>query len=213
MPCGQTPPEINLMFPKPKPALTPNTYAYESEPLVKPTGFREYDARWLLGSEINLMGSSNLPRPAFVVGFRSFVAKGCKLGEQLCAAEIADTSLHTGQGMHGSFSRADTRNFMAAIGPDFKPHFVDAAPVGNTDITPTLAHILHLDLPGPGALKGRVIGEALVGGKAPKSVKRTLASAKAPNGVQTVLNMQIVGSTRYFDAGGIPGRTVGLVAK
>ena len=44
------------MFPKPQPALTPNTYAYESEPLVKPTGFREYDARWLLGSEINLMG-------------------------------------------------------------------------------------------------------------------------------------------------------------
>src|SRR5437762_14271266 len=44
------------MFPKPKAALTPNTYAYESEPLVKPTGFREYDARWLLGSEINLMG-------------------------------------------------------------------------------------------------------------------------------------------------------------
>ena len=35
------------MFPKPKPSLTPNTYAYESEPLVKPTGFREYDARWL----------------------------------------------------------------------------------------------------------------------------------------------------------------------
>ena len=44
------------MFPKPKPALAPNTYAYESEPLVKPTGFREYDARWLLGSELNLMG-------------------------------------------------------------------------------------------------------------------------------------------------------------
>jgi phosphomannomutase/phosphoglucomutase len=44
------------MFPKPKSALTPNTYAYESEPLVKPTGFREYDARWLLGSEINQMG-------------------------------------------------------------------------------------------------------------------------------------------------------------
>jgi phosphomannomutase/phosphoglucomutase len=44
------------MFPKPKPSLTPNTYAYESEPVVKPTGFREYDARWLLGKEINLMG-------------------------------------------------------------------------------------------------------------------------------------------------------------
>ena len=44
------------MFPRPKPALAPNTYAYESEPMVKPTGFREYDARWLLGKEINLMG-------------------------------------------------------------------------------------------------------------------------------------------------------------
>ncbi|HEY6258819.1 MAG TPA: phosphomannomutase/phosphoglucomutase [Xanthobacteraceae bacterium] len=44
------------MFPKPKPSLTPNSYAYESEPLVKATGFREYDARWLLGQEINLMG-------------------------------------------------------------------------------------------------------------------------------------------------------------
>jgi phosphomannomutase/phosphoglucomutase len=44
------------MFPKPKPSLTPNTYAYESEPMVKATGFREYDARWLIGEEINLMG-------------------------------------------------------------------------------------------------------------------------------------------------------------
>src|SRR5690242_15048880 len=44
------------MFPTPQPALKPNTYAYESSPLVKPTGFREYDARWLLEKEINLMG-------------------------------------------------------------------------------------------------------------------------------------------------------------
>src|SRR3954463_8424356 len=44
------------MLPKPKSALVPNTYAYESEPMVKATGFREYDARWLFGKEINLMG-------------------------------------------------------------------------------------------------------------------------------------------------------------
>jgi phosphomannomutase/phosphoglucomutase len=44
------------MFPKPKPVLVPNTYAFESEPMVKATGFREYDARWLFGKEINLMG-------------------------------------------------------------------------------------------------------------------------------------------------------------
>jgi phosphomannomutase/phosphoglucomutase len=46
--------------PVPKPALSPNTYAYESQPLVKPTGFCEYDARWLFGSEINLMGEQTL---------------------------------------------------------------------------------------------------------------------------------------------------------
>src|SRR5437667_502449 len=50
------PKQRSSMFPKPKQKLIPNTYAYESEPLVKPTGFREYDARWLLGDEINLMG-------------------------------------------------------------------------------------------------------------------------------------------------------------
>jgi phosphomannomutase/phosphoglucomutase len=44
------------MFPKPVPELRPNTLAYESQPMVKPTGFREYDARWLFEKEINLMG-------------------------------------------------------------------------------------------------------------------------------------------------------------
>ncbi len=57
--CGDTlcmPPKGRLMFPKPKSVLVPNTYAFESEPMVKPTGFREYDARWLFSEEINLMG-------------------------------------------------------------------------------------------------------------------------------------------------------------
>jgi phosphomannomutase/phosphoglucomutase len=44
------------MFPKPQAALVTNTYEFERLPLVKPTGFREYDARWLFPQEINLMG-------------------------------------------------------------------------------------------------------------------------------------------------------------
>ncbi|MBX9741298.1 MAG: phosphomannomutase/phosphoglucomutase [Beijerinckiaceae bacterium] len=44
------------MFPKPVPSLVPNTYAYETQPMVKATGFREYDARWLFEKELNLMG-------------------------------------------------------------------------------------------------------------------------------------------------------------
>ncbi|RVU15331.1 phosphomannomutase/phosphoglucomutase [Methylobacterium oryzihabitans] len=44
------------MFPKPHPSLTPNTFAFESLPLVAPSGFREYDARWLFPKDLNLMG-------------------------------------------------------------------------------------------------------------------------------------------------------------
>jgi phosphomannomutase/phosphoglucomutase len=44
------------MLPTPRADLVPNTIAYETEPLVKATGFREYDARWLFGPDINLLG-------------------------------------------------------------------------------------------------------------------------------------------------------------
>ncbi|HEV2650791.1 MAG TPA: phosphomannomutase/phosphoglucomutase [Rhizomicrobium sp.] len=33
-----------------------NTYDYENLPLITPNGFREYDARWLFGRELNLIG-------------------------------------------------------------------------------------------------------------------------------------------------------------
>ena len=44
------------MFPKPRADLTENSLDFERLPLVKPTGFREYDARWLFPQDINLMG-------------------------------------------------------------------------------------------------------------------------------------------------------------
>jgi phosphomannomutase/phosphoglucomutase len=44
------------MLPAPRADLKPNTWDYEVQPLVKATGFREYDARWLFGPEINLLG-------------------------------------------------------------------------------------------------------------------------------------------------------------
>ncbi|HEY8947684.1 MAG TPA: alkaline phosphatase family protein [Rhizomicrobium sp.] len=161
-------------------------------------------------SAINMIGSSTVPQPSIIVGFRSFVAKGCKLGEQLCAVEMADTSLQTGQGMHGSFSRADTRNFMAAMGPDFKAHFADPAPVSNADINPTLARVLGVSPAGPGNLKGRVAEEALKGGKRVSVTRGWKASDPAPDGRRMLLDYQQVGGTRYFDAAGYPGRVVGL---
>jgi len=41
---------------KPRADLKPNTADYENFPLVTANGFREYDARWLFGKEINLLG-------------------------------------------------------------------------------------------------------------------------------------------------------------
>ena len=165
-------------------------------------------------SSVNLIGSSKMPQPAIVVALRNFVIGGCQEAEpQMCQAEIADTSLHQGQGMHGSFGRGDTRNFMAAIGPDFKKGYADKAPVGNVDIAPTLAHLLGIKLDGPGTLKGRILDEALTGGAEPKVEQRTLVSDKAANGFHTILNEQQVGTTKYFDTAGLPGRTVGLVEK
>jgi arylsulfatase A-like enzyme len=189
---------------------------FVNDDLLKGGGSKDF-AGALPMSAVRLIGAANVPEPSIVVGFRSFDAKGCTLGAELCAVEIADTSLQTGQGMHGSPSRADTRNFMAAIGPDFKKGYVDRMPVSNADIAPTLAHVLGFDLsadhPAAGALVGRAIGEAFVGGKRATVSRKVLTSLPAPNGVKTVLDEQIVGSAAYFDAAGIPGRVVGLTGK
>lgn len=159
-------------------------------------------------SAINLKGAAVTPVPAIAVNFRSF-SSGCDRPE-MCAVAVADTRLQQGQGMHGSLSRADTMNFMAAVGPDFRRGFRDDAPVGNADVGMTIAHVLGLDIARRGALTGRVVAEALPGGAMPAVAATTLRSAPGAGGLQTVLTFQSVGTTRYFDAGGFPGRTVGL---
>ncbi|HXX84113.1 MAG TPA: alkaline phosphatase family protein [Casimicrobiaceae bacterium] len=159
-------------------------------------------------SAINLKGSAVTPIPAIAVNFRTF-STGCAQ-PLLCTVEVADTGLQQGQGMHGSFSRADTMNFMAAIGPDFKAGFADPAPASNADVGMTLARILGLDIPSKGKLIGRVLAEAMPGGATPKYVAKSMQSAPARGGLRTVLDYQVVGNTRYFDAAGFPGRTVGL---
>ena len=83
--------------------------------------------------------------------------------------------------------------FVAAIGPDFKAGYADPAPISNADIAPTLARIGGIDLAPKGKLTGRVIGEALKGGKAVAVTRRTVTSDPGPGGVRTILNEQ----TRY----------------
>ena len=64
----------------PQQGLKPNTAAFENIPLVKPTGFREYDARWVLNEEINLLGIQALGRLRGN-GQQSFQARESLLGQ------------------------------------------------------------------------------------------------------------------------------------
>ena len=157
---------------------------------------------------INLKGSAITPMPAIAVNFRT-TASDCT-EKPTCEIEVADTILQQGQGMHGSFGRGDTMNFMAAIGPDFKSGFADPAPASNADVGKTLAHILGLKIKDKGKLVGRVLNEALPGGQVPKYVAKVMQSPPSRSGLITVLNFQLVGETRYFDAAGFAGRTFGL---
>jgi hypothetical protein len=159
-------------------------------------------------SQLGLKGKAVTPTPAIVVNFRSY-ASGCDEPTN-CSVEVADTVLRQGQGMHGSFSRGDTMNFMAAIGPDFKGGYVDALPVSNADVGATAARLLGLTQKPKGSLIGRVITEAMPNGATPQAYSGTVKSQASANGLRTVLNFQRVATQRYFDAAGFPGRTVGL---
>jgi hypothetical protein len=121
--------------------------------------------------------------------------------------------LQQGQGMHGSFGRADTLNFTAAIGPDFKAGYVDPLPVSNADVGMTIAQLMGLHTAAAGGLTGRVMSEALPNGIIPKMADGTITSKPAANGLRTVVKYQRVLSQRYFDVAGFPGRTVGLDAE
>jgi arylsulfatase A-like enzyme len=157
-------------------------------------------------SKIGLMGDARTPQPSIIVNLRSDA--GTCADKLQCTVGVDDTILKTGQGDHGSLSRAETRNFMAAIGPDFKPG-PDSAPVSNADIAPTLARISGIEFAPRGKLKGRVITEALVHGSPVTVSKQTLQSD--PEGdVRTILNREQVGDAVYFDAAGFAGKAVGL---
>ena len=119
-----------MPFPKPVPALSPNTYEYESSSLVKPTGFREYDARWLLEKEINLMGVEALGmglgtliremgvKPEIVTGhdFRSYSAAVKNWGAYAVPAGIAKAlDARSSCGEEKSHAAANGSNAIALI--------------------------------------------------------------------------------------------------
>ncbi len=149
-------------------------------------------------SAIHLAGSASTPRPGIVVNFRSFDT-GCG-NPLICTAVVVDSPRLTGHGEHGSFSRAETNNFMAAIGPDFKRRYQDEAPASNADIGMTIARILHLQPAPKGKQTGRVLEESLLGGPASVDFKRQTVRSYAAEGLVTALNTQRAGNTVYLDS-------------
>ena len=97
------------MLPAPRADLVPNSFEYEVTPLVKATGFREYDARWLFGPEINLLGVEalglglgtyiqELGQTKIVVGhdFRSYslsIKQALTVGLLAAGCEVVDIGL------------------------------------------------------------------------------------------------------------------------
>ena len=93
----------------PHAALKIQTPDFENFPLVKATGFREYDARWLFGSEINLLGVEalglglgtyihELGQKRIVIGhdFRSYsqsIKQALTLGLMAAGCEVLDIGL------------------------------------------------------------------------------------------------------------------------
>jgi predicted AlkP superfamily pyrophosphatase or phosphodiesterase len=159
-------------------------------------------------SAISLKGSAATPQPSIAINFRSF-STGCP-DPTTCGVVVSDAGLQQGQGMHGSFSRAETRNIMGDAGPSFRARFEDAAPASNADLGKTIAHLLGLTIKDNGRLVGRVLSEAMPNGAIPQVHSLTVRSEPDALGQKTVVLMQSVGDTRYFDVAGYPGRTLGL---
>jgi hypothetical protein len=148
-------------------------------------------------SDVGLMGGATTPKPAIIVNFKSFPLD--PNNPHMSGVIVGGTRQH-GQGDHGSLARANTFNNMAAIGPDFKKRFVNRAPVSNADVKPTLAHLMKMNIPSLGALRGRVITEALAGGVATtRFAPGVIRSRPSRDGYSTVLMYQVADRRVYLD--------------
>ena len=148
-------------------------------------------------SDVGLMGGATTPKPAIVVSFKSFALD--PKNPHMTGVIVGGTRQH-GQGEHGSLSRANTFNNMAAIGPDFKRRFVSQTPVSNADVQPTLAHVMRMKIPSVGDLTGRVLTEALAGGPATvRSASGVMRSRASRDGLSTVLMYQVADRRVYLD--------------
>jgi hypothetical protein len=110
-----------------------------------------------------------------------------------------------GKGSHASFGPADVHNTLVASGPSFKKGLMSALPSGNTDVPPTILHLLGVKQPVP--MDGRVLHEALLGSREELPVPETKTIETSREiGVfrwkQYLKFTQLGGAVYYDEAGG-----------
>ncbi len=118
----------------------------------------------------------------------------------------ASDKFTTGMGAHGAIGRREIHNFCAAVGPDFRRHFVDPYPTGNTDVAPTIAHVLGLRPPhtvNSSGWAGRVMSEALVRGSHHHTLAKPMTIVERrdlpPFSIETRLLFTSFDGHRYLD--------------
>lgn len=162
------------VFSRPRPRTHPDDYRGElagtfSEAALGLAGPRSPD---LVISFRELPDESNAalsgPKaPAYVIepgGIETVPNRSQSATQPMPGAVYADAPpfVTTGMGTHGALGERELHNFCLAIGPDFRRAYIDRLPTSNLDVARTVARLLGLE-----GQRGRVLTEAMAGGKPP----------------------------------------------
>ncbi|MDE2688678.1 MAG: alkaline phosphatase family protein [Chloroflexota bacterium] len=145
----------------------------------------------------SLVGAEGLRAPDLAVSFRW----DDRLNVSGYEGYVYSTGGAAGLGQHGSMGRSEMRCSLFARGGSFKRGVRIDSPTGNTDLAPTVLHLLGVS--GADTMHGRVLTESLADGK-PVKWQTTTHRAKRDTGAG-VYNQHItishVGDTIYLDEG------------
>ena len=118
-------------------------------------------------------------------------------------ATYGKMTVGSGRGGHSSLSPFDIHNTLIAAGPDFRAGLVDPFPSSNTDLAPTILHVLAIASPAP--MDGRVLVEALIGAPAKLAPVETRKLENSRVGGQFVWQQYLwfseFGGETYLDGG------------
>jgi hypothetical protein len=192
----------------------PGTFAQDLFGLYNPARSPDLIISFRELPELNNRGLTGPANPAFIIGANGQVARkngSFPLIRPIAGVVYSDShSLSTGQGMHGAAGARELHSFCAVSGPDFRRHFVDSAPSGNTDVAATIRRIFSLST--PAGASGRVLQEALnlTEGKSASAQEHVLTSYLVLQGQEVVTRLHVThfGGRDYLDNSSVTRTTL-----